>query len=235
MLLEWITQLIKKWKDSPRGLPAIMNTLRPPKMGPPKPRPRPRSPRGQQITCTDFADNLTRKETMEQMRASIEEKGPGCKVVGSDIRYFPAGAPYAPARIVEQTKIDAGNIRSSSMSIRQNELADQVIDHLNKLTGSRYRHSESSRKHIRARISEGCTVNELKLIVDHKTEQWIGTEQEEYLRPLTLFGRVTLFEGYLSNAIRWAEKSEPMKPKPEKEKHCPYKDSEGKCHLNDQA
>jgi len=52
---------------------------------------------------------------------------------------------------------------------------------------------------------------------------------------LTLFGRVTLFEGYLSNAIRWAEKSEPIKSNPEKEKHCPYKDTEGKCNLNDQA
>ena len=78
-----------------------------------------------------------------------------------------------------------------------NKQCDIVIDYLNTVCGSRYKHSESSRKHIRARINEGFSVDDCKTVVDKKKTDWTGTKYETYLRPETLFG--SKFESYLNS------------------------------------
>lgn len=76
------------------------------------------------------------------------------------------------------------------------EDADEVIDYLNQKTGSRYQHSEASRKHIIARLRD-FTVEECKTVIDKKTAEWQGDpKMEKFLRPETLFG--SKFEGYLN-------------------------------------
>lgn len=87
--------------------------------------------------------------------------------------------------------------------------ADQVIDYLNEKAGTRYRHSKASRKPILARIRDGGSVEDCRLIIDHKAGQWrYDPEMAEYLRPSTLF-RPTHFEEYLASAIRWHERGRP--------------------------
>ena len=66
--------------------------------------------------------------------------------------------------------------------------------------GTNYRHNtESSRKDIRARLNEGYKEDDFYIVIDKKAKEWIGTEQEKYLRPMTLFG--TKFESYLNQTI----------------------------------
>lgn len=73
----------------------------------------------------------------------------------------------------------------------------EVVDYLNFRAGTRYRStSEDTRKHIRARIDEGYTLEDFKAVIDHKVAEWKGTEWEKFLRPSTLFG--SKFEGYLN-------------------------------------
>lgn len=73
----------------------------------------------------------------------------------------------------------------------------EIVDYLNQRTGKNYRHSSRATKDkIRARLNEGYTVDEFKRVIDVKAAEWMGTEQEKYLRPETLFG--TKFEGYLN-------------------------------------
>lgn len=77
---------------------------------------------------------------------------------------------------------------------------DAVIDYLNERTGKRYRSkTESTRKMIRARFSDGYTLDDFKHVIDVKASQWLGTEQERYLRPETLF-RPGKFESYLNES-----------------------------------
>lgn len=78
--------------------------------------------------------------------------------------------------------------------------SDEVIDHLNMRTGSKYRHSESSRKNISARLKEGFTVQDCKDVIDKKCVEWVGTEYEKYLNPETLF-RPSHFEKYLNQKV----------------------------------
>ena len=51
-------------------------------------------------------------------------------------------------------------------------------------------------KHIKARLSEGFTIEDFKTVIDKKCAEWLGTDYEQYLRPQTLFG--TKFESYLN-------------------------------------
>ena len=75
---------------------------------------------------------------------------------------------------------------------------EEVISYFNEKSGKRYRAStEATRKMIRARFSEGYTLDDFKHVIDVKCSQWLGTEQEKYLRPETLF-RPSHFESYVN-------------------------------------
>lgn len=87
--------------------------------------------------------------------------------------------------------------------------AIEVLHHLNLISGSRYQKSKTSLENIRARLREGYSVSDLKLVIDLKHEHWNGNdEQYQYMRPETLFGPKK-FEGYLSSAARWEKKGRP--------------------------
>ena len=84
-----------------------------------------------------------------------------------------------------------------------------MIDYLNATAGGRFRHSEVSRKNIRARLDDGAVVDDCKLVIDHKAAQWLGDpEMEPHLNPETLF-RPTKYEKNLSAAMKWHEQGRP--------------------------
>lgn len=74
---------------------------------------------------------------------------------------------------------------------------DNIIAHLNKQAGMNYRSSsKATQAHIKARLSEGFTVEDFYTVIDKKCAEWKGGEFEKYLRPETLFG--SKFENYLN-------------------------------------
>ena len=74
-----------------------------------------------------------------------------------------------------------------------------IIDYLNSKLGTHYKtNTASTRKHITARLREGYTVDNFKTVIDSKSKEWRGTDNQKYLRPETLFG--SKFEGYLNAA-----------------------------------
>lgn len=75
-----------------------------------------------------------------------------------------------------------------------------IIQHLNERTGSHYKPTTNKTKElIQARMNEGFTVEDFKTVIDKKCVEWMNTEWQEYLRPLTLFG--TKFESYLNAPV----------------------------------
>lgn len=91
------------------------------------------------------------------------------------------------------------------------DLAKQVLSYLNQQTGSRYQVSKTSMEHIRARLGEAFSADDLKLVVDYATAKWSqDLQMAEYLRPTTLF-LPTKFPGYLQGATRWAEAGRPAR------------------------
>lgn len=75
---------------------------------------------------------------------------------------------------------------------------EEVVDHLNSSAGTHYKATTANtRKLIKARLKEGFTVDEIKLVIDKKCTEWGNNpKMMEYLRPETLFGNK--FEGYLN-------------------------------------
>ena len=81
------------------------------------------------------------------------------------------------------------------------ESCESIISYLNKKAGTGYKSTTAKTKTaIKARLSEGFTVDDFKIVIDKKCAEWIGDEKmEKYLRPETLFG--TKFEGYLNAKV----------------------------------
>ena len=72
-----------------------------------------------------------------------------------------------------------------------------IVDYLNQKAKTQFRATtKSTQQHIHARLEEGFTLNDFKIVINKKCAEWIGTEFEQYLRPQTLFG--TKFESYLN-------------------------------------
>lgn len=72
-----------------------------------------------------------------------------------------------------------------------------IISYLNEKAHTKYRPSSSKTKTlIKARLNEGFTEDDFKKVIDNKTEEWLNSDMEKYLRPETLFG--TKFESYLN-------------------------------------
>ena len=79
-----------------------------------------------------------------------------------------------------------------------NEKAKDIIDYLNAKLGTKYK--AGNRKTlalIKARMSEGFTVEDFKTVIDKKTLEWAQEANMcQYLRPVTLFSNK--FESYLN-------------------------------------
>lgn len=89
------------------------------------------------------------------------------------------------------------NIKEKENIIKEKENIIEIINYLNQKTHKQYRYTTSKTQTlIRARFKEGFNVDDFKKVIDIKTNQWMGTEWEQYLRPETLFG--TKFENYLN-------------------------------------
>ena len=73
----------------------------------------------------------------------------------------------------------------------------EVIEYLNQKTGKKFKAgSKANQKHIKARLSEGFTLEDFKRVIDLKCEEWSGSQMDMYLRPETLFG--SKFDSYLN-------------------------------------
>lgn len=81
------------------------------------------------------------------------------------------------------------------------DISARVIGELNALTGRSFRSdAKHTVSHIKARLEEGYTEEDLRLVVQNRVAKWLhDSKQSEYLRPETLF-RPSKFEGYLQAA-----------------------------------
>ena len=83
--------------------------------------------------------------------------------------------------------------------IKNNDIYQETIAYLNSKTGKFYKFtSKQTQKIINARVKEhGATLKDFLHIIDVKCTEWMGTKQEQYLRPSTLFAP-SHFEDYLN-------------------------------------
>lgn len=94
-------------------------------------------------------------------------------------------------------RLGKSSIGKNTYSPSLPSVAEDIVSHLNSVTGSSYRSTTSkTRKLIAARLAEGFTADDFKAVISKKAKEWQNTDMAQYLRPETLFG--TKFEGYLN-------------------------------------
>ena len=94
------------------------------------------------------------------------------------------------------TETTNNNILSPSSTVEPIPYKE-IVAYLNDKTNKNYKHTTGkTRRFIEARWNEDFRLDDFKKVIDIKTSEWLGTSQEKYLRPETLFG--TKFEGYLN-------------------------------------
>ncbi|MBP1034212.1 conserved phage C-terminal domain-containing protein [Serratia fonticola] len=89
-----------------------------------------------------------------------------------------------------------------SEEIHITDQAILVLKHLNLLTGAKYTTAKSTLENMRARLVDGHSLDELKLVVEYLVDRWLGTEWAKYLNPETIF-RPGKFPGNLLAATAW--------------------------------
>ena len=87
-----------------------------------------------------------------------------------------------------------GNHRVSKTDLQRQSL--EVLEFLNRKAQRTFRPAPATLKPILARLNEGNSVEDCKVIIARKCLDWIGKDQEKYLRPKTLFAAEN-FQNYL--------------------------------------
>lgn len=92
---------------------------------------------------------------------------------------------------------------SSSNSDSFSDSITEIIDYLNIKLNKKYTYKNKNyNSKIQARLKEGFTVDDFKMVIDKKYDDWNGTEYEQYLTPDTLFAP-SKFEKYLNqNSVK---------------------------------
>ena len=97
--------------------------------------------------------------------------------------------------IIDKNILEVKKDDTDSFSKKRKE----IVNYLNQKLNKRYRpNSTNIQKHINARLNEGYTFDDFKIVIDKKYNDWMGTEYEKYLRPETLFG--SKFDSYLNQS-----------------------------------
>ena len=110
--------------------------------------------------------------------------------------------------IEKQYSIDetTGEVIETEIVTKNEMIYKNIIDYLNLRLGTNYKStSTKTRALIDARLNEGFTEEDFKIVIDKKYYKWHDTDMEQYLRPETLFSNK--FESYLNQRISEEKKT----------------------------
>lgn len=125
----------------------------------------------------------------------------------------PAQDPWAstPNSTPEQFQLLVNEPQAPAQP-KEPDPTEEVVNHLNSRAGTHYRATTANtRKLIKARLKEGFTIDDIKLVIDKKCTDWLNNgDMAQYLRPETLFG--PKFESYLNakNSTRTGYQQRPQ-------------------------
>lgn len=97
--------------------------------------------------------------------------------------------------VVNPLSDKSDGVRLANGKQKYKDDAIQVLEFLNMKTGKHYRPLKANLDLIAARLAEGAQVSDCRGIIVRQARKWMGTDQEMYLRPATLFN-ATKFAQY---------------------------------------
>ena len=100
-----------------------------------------------------------------------------------------------------KTNVSQADIEEDKERDKEKELYSSIVAYLNEKAGTKFRaSSDRTQSLIRARLAEGFTLEDFRTVIDKKCADWVNTDYQQYLRPITLFDK-TKFENYLNAKV----------------------------------
>ena len=114
---------------------------------------------------------------------------------------IPNGQTDATVSVLAITKELKQTTNKKIYSEKDLATISSVVDYLNEKASKRFKpNTDATMNILQERIEEGYTLEDFKLVIDIKTEQWLDNPQfRNYLQPSTLF-KAEKFENYLNEA-----------------------------------
>lgn len=135
------------------------------------------------VVETEYVDELNMLKLINDKYEYLEEKSIAKQMLSENS--------------IEENSIEENNNIHSREKDKNETTIKLIIDYLNSKAMTNYRAtSQTTKKHINARLNEGYKFDDFVTVIDNKTREWMKTDMEKYLRPETLFG--SKFESYLN-------------------------------------
>ena len=129
----------------------------------------------------DYSNDIFRSDFVDYFYNDMKGKNLNLETIKEayefGIRFFEGGFTFVE-----------GNKRKKSIKKYNDEITDtinKVILYLNEKSNSTYTNSKTNCECIHARIMDGYTISDFRKVIDIKSAQWLGTEQQKYLRDLS--------------------------------------------------
>lgn len=142
-------------------------------------------------------------EYLEELIQELSKNGSEINTVSIPYRYVTVSVSVTVnKRDRGMGKEKKSKVSAKSKKIESNQtVIDTIVGYLNEVAGTSFRSStESTKKHINARLNENFLVEDFKTVIDKKVDEWKDTDMSKYIRPETLFG--AKFESYLNQPIK---------------------------------
>lgn len=152
----------------------------------------------------DYVDELFRPDFIEFFQSEMKGKTLNLETIKEaydfGMEFFKDGFVFTEEKKPKRTQ--------KKYPENVTEVVRQVLEYLNEKANATYTSNKANTEIIVARLNEGYSISDFKIVIDNKCQQWLNTEQEKYLRPITLF-QASKFENYLNEP----KKTENAKPK----------------------
>ena len=146
---------------------------------------------------------IERAEVISNQRSSAGKRGYQAKVKQLLNKSLASASTPTPTPTTTTTTTKVKNtVEKKTLDITKSfESEKRILVFLNEKTGRSYRATKVNLEFITARIAEGYSEQDCRMVIAKKTREWINDDQmAHYLRPATLFNR-TKFNQYVGECV----------------------------------
>lgn len=130
----------------------------------------------------------------EYLLVKVDPKYKNVSIISKNVDIFSKNVGNSRQRKVKESKGKKSSIYSPADA---EQIINSTITYLNQKVGKDYKpDAQKTVGLITKLLSRGYTAEDMKKVIDKKTDEWTGTEYAKYLRPSTLFG--DKFDEYLN-------------------------------------
>lgn len=143
------------------------------------------------------------REYLEELIEELSKNGSEINTVSIPYRYVTVSVSVTDIRDRGVGEEKKRKIPPKQKKTESNQKTiETIVEYLNEVAGTSFRSStESTKKHINARLNENFTVENFKTVIDKKVREWKSTDMAKYIRPETLFS-ASKFESYLNQPVK---------------------------------